>query len=119
MMAQASGPHMPTQWRLVTRPATKAVAGELMAASSTGLTRGCERHFLDRVIPGDDEPGGPRGKLQRERSDEKEPELTFPFGAHARLFARPLLRGGGAPRVRGIPLCVRDETYRVHRAPAG
>ena len=31
---QASGPHMPAQCRLVTRPATKAVAGELIAASS-------------------------------------------------------------------------------------
>jgi hypothetical protein len=34
MTAHASGPHIPAQWMLVTKPAMKAAAGELMLANS-------------------------------------------------------------------------------------
>src|SRR5512133_3517636 len=68
---------MPTQCRLVTSPATKAVAGELTAASSI-LLHLHERDFLHLVVRGDDKPRGPCGGLHGEGRDDPPPEPRWP-----------------------------------------
>ena len=73
MSEQANGPHMPAQWRLVTNPATRAEAGELMAANSI-YSAGCgERHLGNLVLRSKCNPCGPDGDLHR-KDDDHDPD---------------------------------------------
>jgi len=69
MSEQANGPHMPAQWRLVTNPATRAAAGELMAANSINSAGRGERHLSNFVFRGECDPCSPDGDLHREDGD--------------------------------------------------
>jgi len=63
MSEQARGPHIPAQWRLVTNPATRAVAGELMAANSMRSAGRGERNLHYLVLRSKSDPGSPDGDL--------------------------------------------------------
>ena len=109
---------MPAQWRLVTNPATRAAAGELMAANSISSTRRGERHLGDLVLRGECDQANPDGDLQRKDRDHDpdQPSIfgirrTWGFSAHVcRLFRRMRVWR----RDPEIPRCARGESARLH-----
>lgn len=76
---QDSGPHMPTQWTLVTRPAMNAAAlVSMLAISMSGLASFGQLdalHFWRAILNGKGDERHPDGDKGQEGQDGQEPRL--------------------------------------------